>query len=189
MKFRCAYCKQLLGEKPVATCPHCRKTMRIPDEWLLKDCRHRPRLPSRPREDRSRAGRWGPAGVRSPATLLMVLAVMTLVGGMTAVRALSRPSWRTQPIAMARRHLQVLRIALDYFRADCGQYPTTEEGLDALVKNPGHPEWSGPYVNWIRPDPWQHPYQYACVNGQVTLFSCGPDGQPGTADDLSAPPR
>ena len=60
--------------------------------------------------------------------------------------------------------------------------------MKALVQDPGIPGWGGPYIDALKPDPWYHPYHYACTAGKVTLSSDGPDGMRGTEDDILAPP-
>jgi general secretion pathway protein G len=62
-------------------------------------------------------------------------------------------------------HIQMdgLRTALDLYLVDMGRYPTQQEGLDALVSNPGSlASWHGPYIKGttVPLDPWGHPYQY-----------------------------
>lgn len=91
------------------------------------------------------------------------------------------------PEARTVKNLQVLRTALACFRRDCGRYPTPAEGLKALYLPPRLAGWKGPYIAALKPDPWRHDYQYACSNETVTLFSAGPDGLAGTADDIAAP--
>lgn len=87
-----------------------------------------------------------------------------------------------------RQSLGVLRTKLECFYRDCGRYPTGQEGLWALVLNPGLTNWHGPYLTKVPPDLWRHRYNYSLSNDTVVLWSCGPDGQPYTADDMHAPP-
>jgi general secretion pathway protein G len=82
--------------------------------------------------------------------------------------------------------------ALEMFRFDIGRYPTTEEGLSALVRNPGIPQWHGPYrsAKEIPADPWGHPYVYGCPgkDGGYDLFSHGRDRKKGNnAEDQIIP--
>jgi general secretion pathway protein G len=83
--------------------------------------------------------------------------------------------------------------ALLAYKTNTGNYPTTEQGLSALVACPeGVNGWRGPYFSTpdIPLDPWKNPYQYAypSVHGQAAgkydVWSVGPDGQNGTADDI-----
>jgi general secretion pathway protein G len=90
------------------------------------------------------------------------------------------------------------KTVLGMFKVDCGRYPTTEEGLNALIIRPkdilAH-DWRGPYFDPPqRPkDPWGRDYIYRCPGIHNTdgfdLYSCGPDGlsQPGgeDADDIN----
>ena len=111
---------------------------------------------------------------------------MLFAGGMLIWKSSSRLSTAGGSGLVNRtvRQLSVLRVVLDCFKDECGRYPTTEEGLPALIGNPGIVRWAGPYVNLIKPDTWKNPYIYMCNDGIVTLLSCGPDGQQETADDI-----
>jgi general secretion pathway protein G len=79
---------------------------------------------------------------------------------------------------------------LQRYRLDNNKYPTTEQGLNALVANPGGDakNWRGPYTeeNKIN-DPWQNPYQYESDGRNVKITSGGSDGTVGTADDVVYP--
>jgi len=92
----------------------------------------------------------------------------------------------------ARSQVEMLGAALDSYRLDMGRYPSTQEGLDALLRAPAGADaarWKGPYLrkNTIPVDPWTHPYRYTSP-GQVNptgydLLSYGADGQPGGTGD------
>jgi general secretion pathway protein G len=75
-------------------------------------------------------------------------------------------------ISAAKTDITTFGGALNVYAADTGQYPTTEQGLQALIQNVGNdPKWKGPYLQnetRIRPDPWGHPYKYV---------SPGPNGE------------
>ncbi len=88
---------------------------------------------------------------------------------------------------ITRNELRTMRTALEWFRTNCKRYPTTEEGLAALVIDPGVPGWQGHYIQALPPDLWGRPFQYASSNDTVRLFSAGADGLTGTADDVQAP--
>ncbi|MEI6858799.1 MAG: type II secretion system major pseudopilin GspG [Shewanella sp.] len=84
-----------------------------------------------------------------------------------------------------------LENALDMYRLDNSIYPTTEQGLDALVQKPsGSPEprnyRDGGYVKRLSKDPWRNDYLLLSPgeNGNIDIFSMGPDGQAGTEDDI-----
>jgi len=85
----------------------------------------------------------------------------------------------------ARRTIERVSQDLDAFKAAFGRYPTTDEGLEALMKcPPGLPEEKWPhsflYADWILKDPWGHPYVYRCPGLHLPLsfdlYSCGRDG-------------
>ena len=79
-------------------------------------------------------------------------------------------------------------MALQRFETDNGRFPTTEEGLQALVENPGNlPNWKHSYIEKLPNDPWGHPYIYRCPgtgSKDFDLLSCGPDGHEGGGDDI-----
>lgn len=78
--------------------------------------------------------------------------------------------------------IAVIETALDAFNLDMGRYPTQEEGLEALRKNPGSPKWEGPYLAKDVPkDSWGRPFVYRCPGkGRGhELFSFGADGKEG----------
>lgn len=76
------------------------------------------------------------------------------------------------------------------FKLDVGRYPTTEEGLNALMVSPDaiSNRWKGPYVRSISLDPWGNAYQYRFPalksKDGYDIWSNGPDGQPDTEDDI-----
>ena len=80
--------------------------------------------------------------------------------------------------------------ALQMYYTDSGHYPTTEQGLAALLHNPGNePKWKGPYLlneSQIRPDPWGHPYKYTepGPNGEDFFIASDGDGEAITSDTV-----
>lgn len=114
--------------------------------------------------------------------LLVVVLIIGLLTGIVAPRFLSQI--QRSETTTARAQLDAFRKALEAFRIDNGRYPTTEEGLQALVTAPaGASRWHGPYLQDAVPtDPWGSPYRYQAPgeNGhdyQVT--SLGADRAPG----------
>lgn len=87
----------------------------------------------------------------------------------------------------ARSQIEIFAVALDAYRLDTGQYPTTEEGLAALRVRPlnsDRPGWRGPYLRKTVPlDPWHRAYEYRSPGAQnpesYDLYSLGRDGRPG----------
>ncbi|WP_108649059.1 type II secretion system major pseudopilin GspG [Dongshaea marina] len=84
-----------------------------------------------------------------------------------------------------------LENALDMYKLDNGVYPTTEQGLEALVTKPTSDPIpqdyrQGGYIRRLPNDPWNHPYQLLSPgeHGAIDVFSMGPDGQAGTDDDI-----
>jgi len=77
--------------------------------------------------------------------------------------------------------------ALDHYRLDTGHYPSTEQGLAALLVRPqNEPKWDGPYLTKaVPPDPWGRAYSYRSPgeHGDYDLFSFGKDGQPGGSSE------
>ncbi len=101
-----------------------------------------------------------------------------------------QPSGPGAEAAAAKRDVANVAGAMSSFFADCGRYPTTAEGVDALKVRPGQVKnWRGPYsMPFSQKDPWGNSYVYQCPgthnkNG-FDFYSRGPDGKAGTADDI-----
>lgn len=94
--------------------------------------------------------------------------------------------------AAARADLQSFRTALIAYRAVAGTFPSTSQGLQALVRRPeGEPKplmWRKVFDGDIKQDPWRHDFVYKCPGDKnpqsYDLYSVGEDGQPGTEDDI-----
>lgn len=96
-------------------------------------------------------------------------------------------------IAKAKADVRSLDSALAMYRLDNGHDPSTDQGLDALVKRPDGgataDNWrKGGYVRSLPQDPWGHPYQYLSPgqHGDYDLWSKGPDGVSGNSDDIQS---
>ncbi len=117
-------------------------------------------------------------------TLLELLVVIVIIGMLAAYVG---PKYFAQlsksEVELARTQIVSFEKALDTFRLDVGRYPTTEEGLTALVAPPAAAlKWNGPYLNKVVPlDPWSHPYQYKSpgATSDFDIVSLGRDGQAG----------
>lgn len=117
-------------------------------------------------------------------TLLELLVVVVIIGLLASYVG---PKYFSQigksEVTVARSQIEAFERALDSFRLDVGRYPTTEEGLDALLHRPTNATgWNGPYLKKdVPPDPWGHSYTYRApgAKGDFEIVSFGKDGQPG----------
>lgn len=87
--------------------------------------------------------------------------------------------WNRIRYLVAGLQVKNLDEALQHYRADCGRYPSTEEGLASLVDGNKIPGWRGPYLRRIPPDPWSRPYVYDSRTDPPTILSYGADSLPG----------
>ncbi len=120
-------------------------------------------------------------------TLIEIMVVVVILGILAAVvvpRIMDRPD--DARIAKARQDIRVLESALSLYRLDNYQYPSTQQGLDALVQKPGGEpaanNWkAGGYIKSLPKDPWGAAYQYLQpgVKSELDIFSLGADGKPG----------
>jgi general secretion pathway protein G len=122
-------------------------------------------------------------------TLLELLVVMVIIGLLASYVA---PRFFDQvgksEIKAARAQMDAFEKALGAYRLDMGHFPSTEQGLRALVERPtDEPRWTKPYLSKSVPtDPWGHPYVYRSPGDQgrdYELHSLGKDGLPGGADE------
>lgn len=111
--------------------------------------------------------------------LLVVLVILTLLAGLVGPRFLNQLGGAKSKTAAVQ--IADLEKGLDLFKLEVGRYPTTEEGLAALVKAPpGLSSWNGPYIKGDVPlDPWGRPYRYTAQGGKIEIVSLGADGAPG----------
>ena len=123
--------------------------------------------------------------------LLVVITVIAILAGLVAPQIFGNVS--DARITSARAQIENFGLALDAYRLDNHQYPSTAQGLAALMTLPtGDPpaaNWRGPYLRRALPnDPWGHPYVYRSPGDSVPngydLLSFGRDGKPGgTGED------
>jgi len=122
-------------------------------------------------------------------TLLELLVVMVIIGLLVGYVA---PMYFKQvgksEVKTARAQIESFGKALDQYRLDTGHYPTTEQGLGALITKPADEvKWDGPYLKkGVPTDPWGTAYQYKRpgTKGEYDIISFGKDGVPGgTGED------
>src|SRR5688500_12227612 len=118
--------------------------------------------------------------------LLVVIVIIGLLAGYVAPRYFSQVG--KSEIQVAKAQIESLEKALDQFRLDNRRYPSTEEGLDALVSKPtAASSWAGPYLKKSVPtDPWGRAYVYRTPGGKAEyeVVTYGRDGKPGgTGED------
>jgi general secretion pathway protein G len=119
-------------------------------------------------------------------TLLELLVVVVIIGMLAAYVG---PKYFGQigksEVTIARSQIEALDKALDSYRLDTGRYPSSEQGLAALLERPADVDaarWNGPYLSKKVPmDPWGHAYIYRVPgsHGDFDLLSLGKDGAPG----------
>ena len=134
-----------------------------------------------------REARIGPQARPGGFTLLEIMVVVVIIGILAALvvpNIIGRPDEARQ--IAARQDIASLMQALKLYRLDNLRYPTTEQGLQALVVKPTTgpipPNWKvGGYLERLPKDPWGHPYQYLYpgVHGEIDVSSYGADGAPG----------
>ncbi len=116
-------------------------------------------------------------------TLLEVMVVVVIIAVMAAVVAPGvLGKLEDAKIERVKADLKSIAGTLDLYKLDNFQYPSTDQGLEALVSKPsGDPEpkaWK-PYLKKIPTDPWKNPYKYLSPgsHGEVDIYSLGPDGR------------
>ena len=204
MKYRCPYCKEIIEELREAKCPHCGRYMSINVPEVDKETaaalgekhrvRHRTLERIHRKYERKKKelhGAFSPSMFRNPTFYFGVIVVLALVGSLL-FRAADKSivKKKESPYQVAMRHVDVLAEALGRYRFHVGQFPSSEQGLAALVRDPGEPKWVGPYINQLRGDPWNTPFVYEPQKGKVpVLLSLGPDKKRGTNDDILPDPE
>ena len=139
-----------------------------------------------PSRVRARGRRPRTPGARA-FTLIEILVVVLIIGILAAIVA-PRVIGRTDEARRTRvvAELRNIESALAMYKLDNGTYPTTDQGLEALVQKPTvgsiPPNWKeGGYLPKVPKDPWDNTYVYAYpgTRGEFDLYSLGPDRQPG----------
>ena len=118
--------------------------------------------------------------------ILVVIVILSILGGLAAQTLLSRPD--AARVQAAQTDLRTLSAALDVYRLDNYRYPSSDQGLEALVEEPsGAPEvrnWNpSGYLKKLPMDPWGSAYLYENRDGRIELISLGADGVEGGEDN------
>ena len=121
------------------------------------------------------------AGGFIAVVLLVVLAILGLLMSLVGPQVLNQLGGAKTKTAGIQ--IKDLEQALEMYKLDVGRFPSTSEGLEALVKKPGNATgWNGPYLKSDVPqDPWNNDYQYKYPgeNGEIDIFTYGANGSPG----------
>ncbi len=121
-------------------------------------------------------------------TLIEIMVVVVILGILAALvvpKIMSRPEQAR--IVKVKQDILALQSALDLYKLDNGVYPTTDQGLEALVKKPtASPiprNWkSDGYIQRLPEDPWGEAYQYSNENDKLRIYSYGPQGKDGNSE-------
>ncbi len=132
----------------------------------------------------AKAHRRKPAAGFSLIELMVVVVILSILAVVIVPRVIDRPDQAR--VSRAQSDIAALDAALALYRLDNQAYPTTEQGLMALVerptRSPAPRNWAeGGYIARVPTDPWGNDYQYLIpgVHGDYDLFSFGADGRPG----------
>jgi general secretion pathway protein G len=117
--------------------------------------------------------------------LLIVMIILGLLAALVAPRMFGKVGTSKQKAAKAQ--ISLFETALDTYRLDVGEFPTSDQGLQALREKPSDvDDWDGPYLpKEIPKDPWGNSYEYRHPgeHGDYDIISYGADGQPGGEEE------
>lgn len=108
--------------------------------------------------------------------IMVVVVIMGVLAALVVPNVMDRPDQAR--VVAAKQDIGAIMQALKLYRLDHGRYPSNEQGLNALVAEPGK---GSAYMDRVPTDPWNTPYQYLNpgVHGEIDVFSLGADRQPG----------
>lgn len=116
--------------------------------------------------------------------IMVVIVILGVLGALVVPKVMGRPD--EARVVAAKQDLNALQQALKLYRLDNGRYPTSAQGLQALVQQPtlvpAARNWKpGGYLERLPQDPWGTAYRYASpgTHGEIDLWSLGADGAPG----------
>lgn len=129
-------------------------------------------------------------GLQRGFTLIEIMVVVVIIGLLSAVVVTQVFSKVGEArIAAAKQDIRSLETALEMYKLDNFRYPTTEQGIRALLEKPADPEitnWKGPYLKRASKDPWKREYQYSSPGehgGEFDVYTLGADGKSGGEKD------
>lgn len=114
--------------------------------------------------------------------LLVVLGIIAMLAGLVGPQVMKHMG--ESKVKAAKVQIEDLAQTLDMYKLDVGSYPTSEQGLNALIENPGDIQrWNGPYLRKAKVplDPWNNEYRYTSPgeHGKFDISSLGADGKEG----------
>ncbi|MEI8352424.1 MAG: type II secretion system major pseudopilin GspG [bacterium] len=114
--------------------------------------------------------------------ILLVVAILGILAGVAVVSLKGRT--KTASIAATRTSIQAIGTAIDTYEVDNGIYPAS---LQSLLTKGNESNWNGPYMRDGRmpKDAWGNDFSYSLQSDSYKLISAGPDGQTGSADDIT----
>lgn len=119
--------------------------------------------------------------------VMVVVVILSILAVFVVPKIMDKPEQARK--TQVKQNLRILEQQLNIYKLDNSQYPSTDQGLEALVSKPsGTPEprnWNKEgYINRVPKDPWGGSYQYLNpgTHGKIDIFSLGPDGVPGNDD-------
>jgi general secretion pathway protein G len=120
--------------------------------------------------------------------LMLVVAILGILVALTAPRLVGKA--KKAKIIAAKTQMQTIITVLNRYEQDQDEFPTTEQGLEALVTRPSDvsEETWDKYLDKVPVDSWGQKFQYTCPSehgGDFDLVSSGPDKRPGTEDDIT----
>lgn len=118
--------------------------------------------------------------------LLVVLIILGLLSGLVGPRVMKH--FGESKVKTAKLQIEELAAALDMYKLDTDTYPSSQQGLKALVQEPANAAgWNGPYLrkNFVPQDPWNrdYHYQYPGEHGDFDIYSFGADNSQGGEKD------
>lgn len=135
------------------------------------------------------------SGLSLTGFTLIELMIVVVILAVLAAAVVPRLAGRTQQARIATAKMDIsgnINVALDLYELDNGRYPSTEQGLASLItkpsSSPAPANWNGPYLKKKPADPWGNEYKYVSPgahSNDYDLYSAGPDGAEGGADDIT----